>query len=64
MSKLTSKHRDDLPSSAFALPAERKFPIFDKNHARNALARASAFASPPQKKAIDAKVHKRFPGIK
>lgn len=41
MSKLTSKERNALPTSEFALPGERKFPIPDASHARNALARAS-----------------------
>lgn len=63
MAKLTYQDRKDLPSSVFA-GKDRSYPIPDANHARNALARASAFASPPQKKAIDAKVHKKFPGIK
>lgn len=41
MAKLTAAKRNKLPSSSFALPKERKYPIFDANHARNALARAS-----------------------
>lgn len=41
MAKLTSKQRKDLKSSDFALPKERKYPIEDASHARNAKARAS-----------------------
>jgi len=41
MSKLKSEERDDLPESKFALPEERKYPIEDKAHARNAKARAA-----------------------
>lgn len=41
MAKLTAKKRNDLKSSTFALPAERKFPINDRSHAANAKARAS-----------------------
>lgn len=40
MSELSTKERNKLPDSAFALPG-RRFPIHDKSHARNALARAS-----------------------
>lgn len=40
MAKLTSKGRSELSDAAFALPG-RRFPIPDKSHARNALARAS-----------------------
>lgn len=39
MSKLTTKQRNELPDSAFALPG-RRYPIIDKNHARAALTRA------------------------
>lgn len=38
---LTSKRRSKLATSTFAIPEERKFPIHDESHARNALARAS-----------------------
>lgn len=41
MAKLTSKERNALPSSAFAIPSQRKYPINDPSHARNAKARAS-----------------------
>jgi len=63
MAKLTYKEREKLPSEVFA-GKDRSYPIPDAAHARNALARASAFASPPQKKKIDAKVHAKFPSIK
>ncbi len=45
MAKLTYKARNKLPSDKFALPAERKYPIYDKAHARNALARVAQSAS-------------------
>jgi hypothetical protein len=63
MAKLTSAERNALPSSEFAEPAERKYPINDPSHARNALARASQHASPAAKSKISAKVHKKFPSI-
>ncbi len=40
MAKLTSKQRDKLSSKEFALPEQRKYPIFDRRHAINAKARA------------------------
>lgn len=40
MAKLTAKQRNALPSSAFAMPGERKYPVQDKSHAANAKARA------------------------
>ncbi len=41
MAKLSSKERNKLPKSKFALPGERKYPVEDKNHAKNALARVA-----------------------
>lgn len=41
MAKLTYGERSSLPKGDFALPRERKYPIEDKAHARNALARVS-----------------------
>lgn len=42
MAKLTSKQRNAIPSREFGLPSERKYPMPDKSHARDAKARASA----------------------
>ena len=41
MAKLTTKQRNALPSSEFAIPSERKYPINDASHKKNAKARAS-----------------------
>lgn len=43
MAELTSKKRDKLPTKEFGLveDGERKYPMPDKSHARNAKARAS-----------------------
>lgn len=41
MSKLSTEEREDIRKSKFALPEERKYPIADKAHARNAKARAA-----------------------
>ncbi|MEA2536420.1 MAG: hypothetical protein QOF11_654 [Chloroflexota bacterium] len=41
MGVLSEKKRDAIPESKFGLPEERKYPMPDKAHARNAKARAS-----------------------
>lgn len=41
MAKLTTRKREALPDSKFGLPDERKYPMPDKAHARNAKARAA-----------------------
>ena len=63
MSKLTSKKRKGLKKSTFAIPGQRKYPIPDKSHARNALARVSEYGTPAQKAEVRRKVHAKFPGI-
>jgi hypothetical protein len=60
MSELSTKKRDSLPKSEFGLPEERKYPMPDKSHARNAKARASqqeekGRISEAEKKRIDRK---------
>jgi len=41
MSKMTAATRNKLPASKFGEPGERKYPVNNKPHARNAKARAS-----------------------
>ena len=62
MAKLTGKERKALPKSDFALPGGR-YPVNDKAHARNALARVSQHGSSEEKAKVRAKVHDKFPGI-
>lgn len=63
MAKLSTKNRDKLPKSDFGLPGEKKYPMPDKNHAKNAKARASEMEhkgklSASSKAKIDAKANK------
>ena len=62
MARLTTKKRKSLPTSSFAGP-DRSYPVNDKNHARNALARVSQFGTPALKAKVRAKVHRKFPDI-
>lgn len=64
MGKITSKGRKRMKASTFALPKERKYPIPDAAHARNALSRVSQHGSPSDVKRVKAAVHKKFPSIK
>jgi hypothetical protein len=61
MAKLDAAKRNALPGKDFAGP-DRSFPINDKNHARNALARV-ADKGPALKAKVKATVHRKFPGI-
>jgi hypothetical protein len=60
---LTTKDRKKLSKKAFALPGKRKYPIPDKAHARNALARVAQNGTPAEQKKVRAAVNKRFPSI-
>lgn len=60
MATLSAKKRNSLKPSQFGLPDEKKYPMPDKSHARNAKARASqqedtGNLSAADKKKIDAK---------
>jgi len=72
MARLTSAARKRLPAKAFALPGRGEgpkgkgagaYPIPDKAHARNALARVSQHGSSAEKATVRAKVHAKFPAI-
>lgn len=63
MAKLTAATRKKILSSKFALPRERKYPIEDKAHAKNAKARATQMVkkgklSVSSKEKIDVKANK------
>ena len=55
--KLTYGERQSLHKSSFVFPGERRYPIEDKSHARNALARVSQFGSSAEKAKVRAAVH-------
>ena len=63
MATMSEKKRDSLKTSQFGLPDERKYPMPDASHARNAKARASQQVkkgnlSKADEKKIDAKADK------
>lgn len=63
MSELKGDDRKKLPEGKFALPDERKYPIEDEAHARNAKARAAqqekaGNLSAADRKKVDAKADK------
>jgi len=63
MAKLSSKRRKRLPKSSFAIPSKRAYPIHDRAHASNALARVSQHGTPSQKRTVRAKVCSRYPSL-
>ena len=64
MAELRAKARNKLPSSKFAEPKERAYPIEDKAHARNAKARASqAVKAGRMSKSEEAKIDKKADAV-
>jgi hypothetical protein len=60
---LSTKQRKKLSKKEFALPGKRKYPIPDKAHARNALARVAQHGTPAEQKKVKAAVKRRFPSV-
>ena len=67
MGKLSAAQRKNLAKSQFAIPSKEpgsgSYPIPDKSHARNALARVSQHGTSEEKATVRAKVKKKFPDI-
>jgi hypothetical protein len=63
MAKLTAASRNRISPSNFAEPGDRKYPIEDASHARNALARVSQHGDETEKKKVSAAVHRKYPSI-
>jgi hypothetical protein len=60
---ISAKKRRSLPRSAFGVPSKRKYPLDTRKRARNALARVSQHGTAAQKKAVRAKVRRKYPSI-
>lgn len=60
MADLSTKARNRLPDSSFAVPSERKFPIENRGHAANAEARAQGTKYEAQ---VNAAVHRKYPDM-
>jgi hypothetical protein len=63
MSKLSYQQRKRLPAKDFVFPMIRKYPIENKAHARNALARVSAYGDAFEKAMVCRAVAKKYPSI-
>lgn len=49
--------------SQFAIPSQRKYPINDVAHARNALARVQQHGTPREKAQVKAAIKRKFPAL-
>jgi hypothetical protein len=60
---LTTAARKKLSKGTFVFPKDRRYPIPDKSHAQNALARVSQHGSSSEKAKVRSAVHRKFPDI-
>ena len=73
MAKLSASQRKNLPKSDFAIPSKAKtaqgkaksgsYPIPDRSHAQNALARVAQHGTPAEKAQVRAKVKAKYPNM-
>lgn len=61
--ELTAEGRDRISDDNFALPKERKYPIQDISHARNALARVAQHGTQAEQKRVKAAVYGKYPSL-
>jgi hypothetical protein len=63
VAKLSAADRKKLKDSDFAEPEERKYPIEDETHARDALSRVSRNGSEAEQQEVRERVEERYPEI-
>jgi len=63
MAELSTARRKNLPAADFAIPDERRYPIPDRRHAANALARVAANGTPAEQAQVKAAVKKKYPDM-
>ncbi len=56
MAELTTKKRKSLPKASFAIPETKSYPIHDREHGANALARVEQNGTPEEKRRVRAAV--------
>lgn len=61
--ELTGSEREELSGGEFVFPKERRYPIHDEAHARNALARVAQHGSPEEQARVKSAVRKKYPNI-
>jgi len=61
--KLSYQARKKMPKGEFVFPKEKRYPIPDKVHARNALARVAQHGSSSEQAKVRSAVHSKYPDI-
>lgn len=61
---LTAAGRKHIKETNFAIPEEKKYPIHDMAHARNALARVSQHGTPEERRRVREAVYRKYPSLR
>lgn len=64
MADLDANQRKHLKDSDFAEPEERKYPMEDEAHARNALSRVAQHGTKAEQKEVREHVEQQYPSLK
>lgn len=64
MADLDANERKHLKDSDFAEPEERKYPMEDLKHARNALSRVAQNGSKDEQEEVREHVEQKYPSLK
>jgi hypothetical protein len=64
MADLDANQRKHIKDSDFAEPEERKYPMEDLKHARNALSRVAQNGTEAEQKEVRENVEKKYPSLK
>lgn len=64
MAELDANQRKHIKDSNFAEPEERKYPMEDETHARNALSRVAQHGSKEEQEEVRENVGKKYPSLK
>ena len=60
---LSSKGRERIKPKNFAMPKQKKYPIHNSTHARNALARVAQHGTPAERAQVRSKVYAKYPSL-
>lgn len=63
MAVLTTKQRNRLPRSQFAIPETRSYPINDRTHGEKAKQMVAKYGTPAEKARVAAAVAKKYPNM-
>lgn len=62
--QLSSRGRKQIAGKNFVFEKERRYPIHDISHARNALSRVAQYGNPAEQAEVKREVYNRYPSLR